>query len=211
MDALVKLLIEQYNMTPEAAARYAQIIHGGKSNPDNLQTEAYTGAVGNRADFIQGSAGADEDHPEAVLTRMGRLRRNALMFTDIATRKAKGEPVAPEHEDYYNRVMAVHKAAVAGRGMKTIDNSNKVRAAEQRMQARPNNEAMQAYLASEQLRDSIPRIEAQRQVIQKTLQTSGRVGSNFGSWGAANGAVEDINYPAQTPEQLDIQRMYGRK
>lgn len=190
-------------MSQEAAVQYAQIIHGGKSNPDNLQTEAYTGAVGNRTDFAQGAAPTVEEHPMAVLAQMGRLSS----FVDIAKRRAKGEKLAPKHEEYYNQVMAAHREAVAARGMKTIANSQKVRAAEQRMQARPNNEAMQAYLASERLRDSIPQIEAQR----RTLQTIGKVGSNFGSQGATAGAVEDINYPAQTPEQLDIQRMYGRK
>jgi hypothetical protein len=136
MDALEKLLIEQYKMDPAAAARYAQIIHGGASNPDNLQTEAYSKAVGKPSDFTTkgnpaGKTPLAQDNQQAgdsILTRMGQMKRKVELFTQAHQAKLAGHKLDPELERFYNDMLGVHQRDVAKRGMQTIKNSDNVAA-----------------------------------------------------------------------------------
>jgi hypothetical protein len=97
MDALQKLLQSQYGLSAKEAASSAARIHAEHSNEDNLQTEAYDPVA------------------KGEVERMDRLRKNALLFTDIAKRRAAGEKLKPEHQSYYDNVMKLHQENVAQR------------------------------------------------------------------------------------------------
>lgn len=97
MDALEKMLAERYGLSANEAKASAGRIHSEHSNEDNLQTEAYTPIARNEVDW------------------MDRLRKKFTLFTDIAKRKAAGEKVSPEHNEFYEGVTATHRENVAAR------------------------------------------------------------------------------------------------
>lgn len=224
MDALVKLLVEQYGMKPAEAQSYAQTIHGQASyyrdhaggygapdqgqkmgNPDSLQTEAYQGATGSRTDFKREALGAleaDKD-PQTILARMGRLKRNAELFTDIASRRAQGEQLSPEHEGYYNQVTQIHQRAQAKGHQEYVSEV----AQRGRDAIRGADAGHAGYRASEGLRHEVNGLVGRGQDVQ--------------AWRQADQAPpppqypvpigpDQYSYPEETPEQLaDIQRYYA--
>jgi hypothetical protein len=135
MDALYRLLVEQYKMDPTKAQKYADLIHHDHSNPDNLQTEAYGQAAGSKQDFNKQSKAGSEpgtnyksNNPmsdanpnkeaDNALGNMGRLKQRAEVFTSIHKRVQAGEQVDPAQMEYYGKVMALHQ-------QKVRDNANK--------------------------------------------------------------------------------------
>ena len=113
MDALYRLLVEQYKMDPTKAQKYAEMIHKEHSNPDNLQTEAYSKVAGTSKDYADSaSTDGESGNTDTVQGRMGQLAARARLFTDIHRRIQAGEQVPSEHQDYYTKVMALHQEKV---------------------------------------------------------------------------------------------------
>jgi hypothetical protein len=223
MDALVKLLIDEYKMSPDEASKYAAIIHEraanptgmGKGidseygNPDHLQTQAYD------------KVAKDE------IANMDRLRKRALFFTNIARARANGHVLSPDAEAYYQQVMDLHKKSVAQHGKDTIQQYGKTQQYLANRQHEVELGPARAELGGQDIRNQANHLSQQYGVIRQDpsgyLSRQGDLAGQQGQPGAAFASglrapqqlYDATNQIAadsvpQTPEQLaDLQRYYN--
>lgn len=121
MDALYRLLVEQYGMDPDKAKQYTEQIHKERSNPDNLQTEAYTKAVGKKEDYDRASQMDDGQNPDNVQANMGRLAQRAKLFAKLHEQVQAGKPIDdPKWKNFYDQVINLHKEKVRANADKAL-------------------------------------------------------------------------------------------
>ncbi len=90
-DPYEQILVNEYKIPPDQARSMARRLKEG-SIPDE----------GNVAGKVQNNAAKNE------LSRLASLKAKFEKFTDVAHRKAAGEPIDPGDEQFYQQVRATH-------------------------------------------------------------------------------------------------------